>query len=124
MMGASVLVTSFMMAEATTYLIDFQFKWLLRSDIDLGFKDERGEDALAEASRLPGVDRAEPMLNVACTFYHGAVEKKGGHHRAGRRRAADRAARPPGAARPHALGRPGHEPQAGRGPGPPARRHG
>jgi putative ABC transport system permease protein len=77
MMGASVLVTSFMMAEATSYLIDFQYKWILKSDLDLGFKDERCRDALAEAARLPGVDRAEPILDVPCTFYHGAVEKKG-----------------------------------------------
>ena len=77
MMGASVLVTSFMMAEATTYLIDFQFRWLLKSDIELGFKDEHGRDALDEAARLTGVDLAEPVLHVACTFYHGPIEKKG-----------------------------------------------
>ena len=39
--------------------------------MDLTFKDERGEDALAEAARLPGVDRAEPTLSVACTFRNG-----------------------------------------------------
>ncbi len=77
-MGASILVCGFMMTEATVYLIDFQFKWLLRSDIDLTFKDERGTDALLEAARLPGVDRAEPLLNVGCTFYNGSHRKKGG----------------------------------------------
>jgi len=78
MMGASVLVTSFMMVEATRYLIDFQFKWLLKSDIELAFKDERGQDALAEAAQLPGVDYAEPVLHVAGTFHHGPIEKQGG----------------------------------------------
>ena len=77
-MGAAVLVNGFMMAEATTYLIDFQFKWILRSDVDLSLKDERGQDALAEAARLPGVDRAEPLLNVGCTFENGPYRKKGG----------------------------------------------
>lgn len=76
-MGASVLVTGFMMAEATTFLIDFQFKSIWRSDFDLSFKDERGEDALLEAARLPGVDRAEPVLSVACTFVNGPTRRKG-----------------------------------------------
>ncbi len=77
MMGASVLVTGFMMWEATYYLIDFQFRWIQRSDIDLYFKDEQSADALLEAARLPGVDQAEPVLNVACTFRNGPHEKKG-----------------------------------------------
>ncbi len=77
-MGAAVLVAGFMMIEATVYLIDFQFRWIQRSDIELTLKDERGIDALAEAARLPGVDRAEPTLNVACTFINGLHRKKGG----------------------------------------------
>lgn len=77
-MGASILVSVFMMVEATNYLIDFQFRWIVRSDIDLSLKDEHGRDALREAARLPGVRRAEPMLNVGCTFYNGPYRKKGG----------------------------------------------
>jgi len=67
-MGAAVMTSGFMMVEATYFLVDFQFKWLVRSDIELTFKDERGPDALLEAARLPAVARAEPLLNVACTF--------------------------------------------------------
>jgi len=77
-MGASILVSTFMMVEATNFLIDFQFEQILRSDIDLTFKDERGEEALLEAGRLPGVDRAEPLLHVGCTFFNGPYRKKGG----------------------------------------------
>jgi len=77
MMGASVLVSGFMTGDATYYMIDFQFEWLLKSDFDLAFKDDRGRDALREASRLPGVDRAEPILYVACTFINGPHRKKG-----------------------------------------------
>jgi len=77
-MGSAVLVNGFMMADATRYLVDYQFKWILRSDVDLAFKDEQSEDALLEAARLPGVDRAEPILNVACTFTNGPYRKKGG----------------------------------------------
>lgn len=78
MMGASILVSGLMMIQATYYLIDFQFKWILRSDVDLTFKDEHGEAALLEAARLPGVDRAEPLLHVGCTFFNGPRRKKGG----------------------------------------------
>jgi putative ABC transport system permease protein len=77
MMGASILVTGFMMIDATYYLIDFQFKYILRSDVDLSFKDEHSEAALLEAARLPGVDHAEPVLNVGCTFFNGPYQKKG-----------------------------------------------
>ena len=74
--GSGVLVSGFMMAEATYFLIDFQFKWIARSDYDISLKDEHGDAALAELSRLPGVDLAEPLLNVACTFSNGRFSKK------------------------------------------------
>jgi len=77
-MGASILVCGFMMTEATYYLVDFQFKWVARSDFELVFKNEQSTDAVLEAARLPGVDRAEPLLNVGCTFYNGPHRRKGG----------------------------------------------
>jgi putative ABC transport system permease protein len=76
-MGASVMVNGFMMQEAMKYMIDFQFRKILRNDLELSFKDEHGEDALGEAARLPGVDHVEPTLSVACKFTHGSYEKKG-----------------------------------------------
>ncbi|MGQ9576710.1 MAG: ABC transporter permease [Thermoguttaceae bacterium] len=76
-MGASVLVNGFMLYDAIFYLMDFQFELVLRSDMDLTLSQERGEDALLEVARLPGVDRAEPLLSVPCTFRHGHREKKG-----------------------------------------------
>ena len=39
-MGASVMVNGFMMQQAMKYMIDFQFRKVLRSDIDLAFKDD------------------------------------------------------------------------------------
>jgi putative ABC transport system permease protein len=77
-MGAGLLTTGFMMTEIQNFLIRFQFYEIMRSDIDLAFEAERGEAALDEVKRLPGVDRAEPMLNVACTFQHGPYRRKGG----------------------------------------------
>jgi putative ABC transport system permease protein len=76
-MGGCVLVNAFMMQESTEYFIDFQFEKEIRSDFDLTFKDERSREALAEAAKLPGVDRVEPLLNVACTFTNGSHRKKG-----------------------------------------------
>lgn len=77
MMGSAVMVSGFMMVDATQLLIDFQFSWTVRSDLDLTLKDEHSEAALLEAQRLPGVDRAEPILNVSCTFRNGSHQHKG-----------------------------------------------
>jgi len=77
-MGAALLVTGFMLAGALNYLIDFQFDLIMRSDIDLTFDDERGVGALLEAQQLPGVDHAEPMLDVSCTFINGPYRRRGG----------------------------------------------
>ena len=76
-MGASLMTAGFMLREGVKYIIDFQFEQVMRSDVDLTFKDERGIDAALEARRLPGVDRAEPVLDVACEFFHGRYHHKG-----------------------------------------------
>ncbi len=78
MMGAGLLVTGFMMIAAMDYFLDFQFHRVVRSDIDLVFKSERGDDALDEVRRMPGVVRAEPILAVGCTLVHGPYQRKGG----------------------------------------------
>ncbi|HQU42237.1 MAG TPA: FtsX-like permease family protein [Pirellulales bacterium] len=77
-MGAGMSVNALMLAEATRFLVDFQFFQVQRSDIDLAFEDERSEAALTEARQLPGVDRAEPTLSVGCTFVNGPHSYKGG----------------------------------------------
>jgi putative ABC transport system permease protein len=77
MMGAGLLVCGFMMIEAQNFLLDFQFHLLARSDIDLAFQGERGEEALAEVAGMPGVDYAEPTFGVACTFVNGPYRRKG-----------------------------------------------
>ncbi len=76
-MGASIMTSGFMMTEATYYLVDFQFRWVYRSDYDLTLKDQRSEEALDEVKRLPGVDRAEPLLYVPCNFHHRHHRHKG-----------------------------------------------
>ena len=76
-MGAAILVNSFMIAKSPYYLLDFQFRWIMHNDLELLFRDERSQAALGEAARLPGVDYAEPVLSVACTFRNGPHSKKG-----------------------------------------------
>ncbi len=76
-MGTCILITGFMMQEAMKFLVDFQFLRVQRYDLELAFKDERTDDALREVRRLPGVDHAEPVLYVPCTFIHGPYRKRG-----------------------------------------------
>ncbi len=76
-MGAALLTTGFMLRCGVEYIIEFQFEKVLRSDVDLAFKDEHGWDALQEVRYLPGVEYAEPLLEVACDFYNGPHHRKG-----------------------------------------------
>jgi putative ABC transport system permease protein len=76
-MGAALLTTGFMLRCGVEYIIEFQFEKVLRSDVDLAFKDEHGWDALQEVRYLPGVEYAEPTLEVACDFYNGSHTRKG-----------------------------------------------
>ncbi|HET6884074.1 MAG TPA: ABC transporter permease [Pirellulales bacterium] len=77
-MGACMSVNALMLVEATAFLVDFQFYQVDRSDVELEFKDELSQAALAESRALPGVDRAEPLLSVGCTFVNGSHTRKGG----------------------------------------------
>jgi putative ABC transport system permease protein len=77
-LGTTLLVMAFLRDRAAFEMIDSQFRKLQRSDIDLTFHNLRGREALREAGRLPGVDRVEPVLNVACTLRNGTHTRKGG----------------------------------------------
>lgn len=76
-MGSAVSVNALMLTMATTHMVDFQFQLVQRGDVDLAFKDERGREAVDEARHLPGVDRVEPIFDVACTFINGPYRRKG-----------------------------------------------
>jgi putative ABC transport system permease protein len=77
-MGAGLLVCGFMLGEAMTFLVSYQYEQVSSSDIDLGLTDEHGASAWDEARGLPGVDAAEPLLTVAGTFSSGPYQRKGG----------------------------------------------
>ncbi len=76
-MGAGVLSCGLLLQASMNYLIDFQFSKIDCSEIDLSFKDERSIDSVADALRLPGVEHAEPVLDVACEFFNGPYRRKG-----------------------------------------------
>jgi len=77
-MGAGIMTTGFMLRAGVQFIVDFQFNQIMRSDYDLTFKDERSAESGDEARRLVGVDRAEPLWDVACDFFNGPY-----HHKAG-----------------------------------------
>ena len=76
-MGCGLLVTGFMMVEAQDHLLDFEFYRVMRSDLDVVFRDTQGWDALQEVRGLPSVDQAEPRYELACTMEHLSYRHKG-----------------------------------------------
>ena len=75
--GAGLILMTLHLRDAMRELIEYQYDKILLSDFDLSLKDEHNYSALLEARSLPGVDFAEPVLNVTCTFYHGHRRKRG-----------------------------------------------
>jgi len=76
-LGSAILLMAFYFLTSMFELVDFQFDKVLRSDVDLVFRTELDAGALLEAGRLPGVDRAEPLLAVPCKFTRGHRLKRG-----------------------------------------------
>jgi putative ABC transport system permease protein len=76
-LGSSLVLAALGMSDAFDYMIDFQFKQVLRSDFILSFKDEADAGAVEEARRMLGVFHAEPEFEVPCAFHHGHRMKRG-----------------------------------------------
>ncbi|MHC4102465.1 MAG: ABC transporter permease [Planctomycetota bacterium] len=78
LMGSAIMFVTFYFMDSTFYLLEFQFEKVLRSDYELTFREDLDEGALLESRRMPGVDRAEPLLFVACEFVNGHRTKRSG----------------------------------------------
>jgi len=78
MMGAALILQTLQIDDSFNELIRFTYDRMLISDFDLTLKDEVSYDGFLEATRMPGIDYAEPVLNVPCTFYRGHRKKRGG----------------------------------------------
>lgn len=78
-MGAGLLHVGFMLLlQGADYLISVGFRTHSAQRPRPEFQDERDIASLLEARRLPGVDWAEPTLEVACTLVNGSHRKRGG----------------------------------------------
>jgi putative ABC transport system permease protein len=77
MMGAGLIFQTLQIDDSLQELIVFTYDRMLVSDFELSLKDEVPFDGFLEARRLPAVDYAEPVLNVACTLYHDHRSKRG-----------------------------------------------
>ncbi|MEX0702529.1 MAG: FtsX-like permease family protein [Planctomycetales bacterium] len=75
--GAALILLMLSLRDSMDALVQFQFDKLLLSDFDVTLKDPHDLGAAAEAARLPGVDHAEPLFTVPCTFRHGPRSRKG-----------------------------------------------
>jgi len=73
--GAIVLVTM-TMYDSMSCMVGFQFERARHSDVDLALRDETGAAVLDEVRALPGVDYAEPSLNVVCHLAHGPARRR------------------------------------------------
>lgn len=76
--GSGLVFMSLSMYSAVHHMVDFQFRMILVSDLDVTLHEERSHQALLEAQRLPGVTRAEPIFTVPCTLQFGHRSRRTG----------------------------------------------
>ena len=67
-LGTALLVSTFGLTDSLKYMVQFQFDKVMLADYELSFRHDLPNSALAEAQRLPGVLRAEPLFTVQTTF--------------------------------------------------------
>ena len=99
----------------STYLIDFQFRWILRSDMDLTLQGRAR--ATRPCSRRPGCRASTAPSRCSTSPARSPTArtaKKGSITGLRPRRQLTVPRDIDGPADPHSRGRPGHEPQAGR----------
>jgi len=77
MMGSALIVQTIQLSDSFDELIEFTYDRMLVSDFDLVFKDEVDYGGYLEVKRMTGVDYAEPILTVGCTFSNGNHRKQG-----------------------------------------------
>ncbi len=75
-LSIAIILIALGMADAVQFLLEFQFDRVMHSDVNIGMQDARSIEALYEGRRLPGVDRAEPVLGVACDLQRGRESRR------------------------------------------------
>jgi len=77
LLGASILLLACGFVHSLNVMVDFQFQKVMLADYTLTLGDYADSAACREASRLPGIERAEPLFNLSCTFRHRNHSRKG-----------------------------------------------
>lgn len=72
----AIVFMSLVLWDSFYYMVEYQFDLVSRSDVDLGMRDEGSVRAVYEARGLPGVQRAEPMLGIACDLRNGRFSRR------------------------------------------------
>jgi len=76
--GTALLVCGFMLEASMAFLVDFQYRLVLRSDVDITFRRELDAAAIDELRALPAVYHIEPLFVVPCTLRNGVHSKRAG----------------------------------------------
>jgi putative ABC transport system permease protein len=76
MLAVAIIFAALTMHHAMYYLVDYQFERIHHSDVDLVLRDARGQEALFEARRLPGVQYAEPVFGLAADIRLGRAARR------------------------------------------------
>lgn len=74
--STALLVLAFFMLDALDYGLTFQFRRVQREDVRVSFVVEKGRESLYEMANLPGVRRAEPMLQYPFELRSGWRKKE------------------------------------------------
>lgn len=74
--STALLLLAFFMLDALNYGLDFQFRRVQREDVRVSFVMEEGRRALYELAQIPGVRRAEPMLQYPFELQSGWRKKE------------------------------------------------
>ncbi len=75
-MAVMLLVGLFFFFDAIDELVDGFYFRANRQDVVIGLVDQRNDRARFEVGRLPGVRRAEPVLEVAARISHGHLSQR------------------------------------------------
>ncbi len=74
--GTTLLLCANIVDESLPYLLEFQYRLVQRSHVDVTLNDPQGPQVLDAVRRISSVEYAEPILDVDCTLTHGAIQKR------------------------------------------------
>jgi len=73
----SILIFSFFMEDSMAYLMDVQYSYTQREDVNISFVESKHYSALEEIRAMPGVLNVEPLRDVPVYLRHQHYKKRG-----------------------------------------------